>query len=112
LFDNPTGLAGLGAGTALDTVVLTGVAGTNKYTFNWTNHIAGLNAANSTNGKVIMRIDLLTGGYAALDNFAIAASNTAGEPPPVGGVPEPATAALVLLGLAVSAASRRRKAQG
>jgi hypothetical protein len=110
LYDNPTGAAGLGSGVPLDSVDVTGVAGANKFTFNWTNHIVGLNAANSTNGKVIMRIDLLTGGYAALDNFSIAASNVSGELPPTG-VPEPGSAALVLMGLGAATAVRRRLAR-
>jgi len=107
LYDNPGGGAGLGGGAPLDTIDVTGLAGPNKSTFNWSNHIVGLDAENSTNGNVIMSIDLLTGGYAALDNFVIAASNTAGD---VGAVPEPGSAALVLLALcAATVAGRRSK---
>jgi len=106
LFDNPSGAAGLGSGATLDAIDVIGLAGPDKFTFNFSDHIVGLNAQNSTNGQVILRIDLLTGGYAALDNFVIAASNTSGEIPGQR-VPEPGSLALVLLGLGVAAASLR-----
>jgi hypothetical protein len=108
LFDNPSGAAGLGAGAALASVDVTGLVGPNKFTFNWTNHTVGLDATGSTNGNVIMRIDLLTGGYAALDNFSISASDTLGEIPSA--VPEPGSLALVGLALAGLGFVRRRKA--
>lgn len=98
LYDNPGGATGLGGGTLLDSVEITGTASALKNTFNWTNHILGLDATGNTNGNVILQIDELQGGYAALDNFIIASSDTSGD---VGGqVPEPAT--LVLLGLALA----------
>ena len=51
-----------------------------------------LSTAGNTNGNVILRIDLLSGGYAAMDNFVVAASDTPVEVPPI---PEPATVALM-----------------
>ena len=54
-----------------------------------------------------MRIDLTAGGYAALDNFVVAASNTEGD---VKNVPEPGSLALLGLGLTGLYAARRRKA--
>jgi hypothetical protein len=109
LYDNPTGVNGLsGNGTLLSTAVIDGALSALKNTFNWTNHIVGLNATGSTNGNVTLQIDELIGGYAALDNFRIAASDTSGD---VGNpAPEPTTIALLGLGLAGFAASRRRKA--
>jgi MYXO-CTERM domain-containing protein len=103
LYDNPGGVAGLGTGAPLATAEVTGVAGLNKFTFNWTTHTVGLDASASTNGNVILRIDLLTGGYAALDNFVVAASDTSGVIPTV---PEPAV--LTLLALGAGLVLRRR----
>jgi hypothetical protein len=97
LFDNPGAAAGLGSGTALSFADVTGTVGPNKYTFNWTNTVASLSAAGNTNGNVILRVDLLAGGYAALDNFVIAASDQPGDVPVI---PEPGTWALMMCGLA------------
>lgn len=79
LFDNPSGTPGIGGGTLLDFVDVTGTATALKNTFDWTNHIIGLDATGNTNGNVILQIDELVGGYAALDNFVIAASDTQGD---------------------------------
>jgi hypothetical protein len=108
LYDNPTGAVGLnGNGTLLSQVDITGALSASKNTFNWTNHIVGLSAAGNTNGKVTLQIDELVGGYAALDNFRIAASDTQGD---VGGtVPEPATLGLLGLGLVGIGFAHRRK---
>lgn len=104
LFDNPGGAAGIGSGTALSWADVTGTANPLKNTFDWTNVVVPLSTAGHTNGNVILRIDLLTGGYAAMDNFVVAASDTPGEVPPI---PEPATVALILGGLAALAAHAR-----
>ncbi|MEP6833348.1 MAG: PEP-CTERM sorting domain-containing protein [Gemmatimonas sp.] len=109
LYDNPGGASGLGSGTALSFADVTGVAGANKFTFNWTNFIVALDATGNTNGNVILRADLLSGGYAAMDNFVVAASNVAGEVPTV--APEPSTYAMLGLGLIVVGAVSRRKRQ-
>ncbi|HET6600138.1 MAG TPA: PEP-CTERM sorting domain-containing protein, partial [Burkholderiaceae bacterium] len=111
LFDNPGGANGVGSGTALSFADLTGAVGPNKFTFNWTNIVAGLSTAGNTNGNVILRIDLLSGGYAAMDNFVIAAADRAGEVPGgvVPGIPEPETWALLLAGLAVVAGRALRR---
>jgi hypothetical protein len=50
---------------------------------------------------VILRIDLLQGGYAAMDNFRVAASDQRGD------VPEPANLALGGAALAALALARR-----
>jgi len=107
LYDNPTGAVGLGTSTLLDSVDIAGALSASPNIFNWTNHIVGLDAAGNTNGNVTLVIDELSGGYAALDNFRIAASDIQGN---VGGqVPEPASLALLGLGLAGLGFSRRRK---
>ncbi len=108
LFDNPGGGTGTGTGggTLLSSATVTGSLSPLKNTFDWTNHIVALDASGNTNGNVILQIDELVGGYAALDNFVIAASDTSGD---VGqGVPEPAGMALLGLGAAGLAAARRR----
>ena len=106
LYDNPGGAVGLGSGSLLDFEDITGLAGVNDYTFNWSNFTVALDASGTTSGNVTLRIDLLRGGYAAMDNFRIAASDDPGD---TGTVPEPATLALSGLALAALLATRRRR---
>lgn len=103
LYDNPSGAVGLGTPTLLDSIDITGALSALPNVFNWTNHVVGLDASGNTNGNVTLVIDELTGGYAALDNFKIVASDIQGD------LPEPASLALLGLGLAGLAYSRRRK---
>jgi hypothetical protein len=107
LFDNPGGGAGLGSGAILDSAQALGTAVAAKNVFDWTNVILPLDASDATNGNVILRVDLLSGGYAALDNFRIAASDTPGEIPG-DPVPEPSTLLLLGAGLAGARAARWR----
>lgn len=107
LFDNPSGATGIGSGTLLDSEDITGLVASNKWTFNWSEFIVGLDASASTNGNVIVQLDLLQGGYAAMDNFLIAASDTSGD---VGGqVPEPFSIALLGIGLGALVMARRNQ---
>jgi hypothetical protein len=107
LFDNPSGAVGIGGGTVLDTEDITGTATTAKNIFDWTNHIVALDSTGTTNGNVILQIDELVGGYAALDNFRITASDTPGD---VGGDPTvPAPGVLALLGVGLAALGLRRR---
>lgn len=107
LFDNPSGNLGIGSGDALSFIDLAGTSSAAKNTFDWTNAVAALSTAGNTNGNVILRIDLLSGGYAAMDNFVIAASDRPNDVPII---PEPGTWALLLVGLgAVVAAGRSRR---
>jgi len=100
LYDNPTGGNGLGGGTILSTLQASGTA-SEQSVFDWTEALLAFDATGNTNGNVTLRIDLLTGGYASMDNFRIAASDIAGDigdPSPIS-VPEPSAFVLVVLGL-------------
>lgn len=104
LYDNPGGLAGLGTGNILDTLQATGTASAQDV-FDWTEVSLPLDTTGNTNGNVTLRIDLLDGGYAALDNFHITAD--------VSPIPEPEIYAMFLAGLGLMGfmARRRKKEQ-
>lgn len=110
LYDNPGGGQGLGGGTVLDTLDASGTASAQS-TFEWTEVLLPMDALGNTDGNVILQIDLLQGGYAALDNFRVAASDIPGD---VGIVPEPAAvggwSAALIVGLALLRERRRRSA--
>lgn len=106
LYDNP-GAYPTVSGFLLDQVEIDGTVAPNPYTFDWTTYTIALDAACNTNGNVTVVIDLLQGGYAAMDNFVIAASDTQGEVDPAE-VPEPGV--LALLGLLGCAGLLRRRA--
>jgi hypothetical protein len=74
LYDDPSGVTGLGNGTILSSLQAAGTA-SEQTVLDWTQVMLPLAAKGNTNGNVILRIDLLDGGYAAMDNFLIAASN-------------------------------------
>lgn len=107
LFDNPLGVVGFGLGaTLLSFAEVDGVFNGSQNVFNFSSHTVGLSTTGNTNGKVILQLDLLQGGYAALDNLVISASDTQG-----GGnnVPEPGSLALLGLGMIGLYAARRSK---
>lgn len=96
LYDNPGGGVGLGSGTPLDTLQATATASP-RDTFEWTAVELPLDASGATDGNVILRIDLLEGEYAAMDNFQIFASETPDIPEPVAGAALLAAAGLCSL---------------
>ena len=104
LFDNPGGGLGVGSGTALSFVDATALFNPSKNSFLWSTVNAGLSAVGNTNGNVILRIDVLSGGYAAFDNIKITADDKGG-----GVVPEPATWAMLIIGFGLVGAVRRRQ---
>lgn len=107
LYDNPTGASGVATATLLDSFDATALFNTSKNIFLWSRVINGLDASASTNGKVILQIDVLSGGYAAFDNIIVTAADVRA------GVPEPASWAVMIAGFGIAgAALRRRKPAG
>ncbi len=102
LLDSPGGNR---TGNVLDSDIATGTASA-RDVFDWTEVLFALSTAGNTDGFVTVRIDLLSGNYAAFDNIIIAASDTPGEIPVPAALPLLASA-LTGLGLLV----RRRKSR-
>lgn len=79
LYDNPSGTIGGTSGAPLAFADASGLSAINRYTFNWSNHIVALDATGNTNGNVTLQIDMLAGGYGAMDNIRIASSDIGGD---------------------------------
>ncbi len=94
LLDTPGGKFNMGSVysyKSLDSVTVSGVMSSDSiFTFDWTNNFVSLNTEGTSDGNVTLLIDLIEGGYAALDNLVVITSDT---PNPS---PEPTT--LVLFG--------------
>ena len=106
LFDNPGGAPGVGTGTPLDFVDVTGLLNPSKTSLLFSTAIGGLDASASTDGNVIFQIDLLSGGYAAFDNIVISAADV------TAGLPEPESWALLIAGFGLTGAALRRRRSG
>lgn len=104
LFDNPSGVVGLTGPTTLDVKQVSGVSSA-RDVFVWTEAIVPLDASGNTNGNVILRIDLLSGGYAAFDNMRIAAADIPGDLGTT--VPEPSSLIIGATIVALCVARRR-----
>jgi PEP-CTERM motif len=106
LFDNPGGAVSLsGNGVALDSFQSVGLLNPSKTEFLWSSVLGALDATGNSDGNVTLRIDLLQGGYAAFDNIRVAAA----DDPNVIPTPEPATLAILGVGLLGSGLLQRRR---
>ncbi len=109
LLDDPTVSKQFNSGTILYEQTISGTV-SNPSVFDWTEVELALDATGNTNGNVMLQIDLVEGGYAALDNFLIVSSenpNDFGDTPTV---PEPATMLLLSIGL-ITIGLRKHKFQ-
>ncbi len=103
LFDNPGGGTNIGTGTLLDSFDAVGLLNPSKRSFLWTHVNDGLDAKLSTDGNVVLQIDVVSGGYAAFDNIRVSASDVRG------GIPEPATWAMMIAGFGLAGIAFRRE---
>lgn len=101
LFDNPSGTPNIGVGALLDSFDAAAPFNVSKNSFLWSHVVNGLDASASTNGNVILQIDILSGGYAAFDNLKISADDVRAA------VPEPSTWAMMIGGFGLMGASLR-----
>jgi hypothetical protein len=97
---------GLGAGSILGQYNLIGTASPID-TLDWTQGLFSFDASGDNDGNVTSQIDLLSGGYAVVDNILITSSDT-----PSVSVPESSTIALLGLGLLGLGFSRRKERSG
>ena len=109
LFDNPSGAIGTsGNNTVLSSMQASGNV-SDRDVFDWTEVLLALDSSGATNGNVTLRVDLLSGGYAAFDNLRIAASNDPGDLGETS-IPEPSTVLglLTIGGIALGASKKKQ----
>lgn len=78
LLDSPGGVFGW-SDVPLDFAEVMGAAGSDQWTFNWSNHVVALDTSGNTDGTITIVWELLQSGYGAFDNLIITASDTAGD---------------------------------
>lgn len=81
LIDDPNGSIPISGGALLDSVDISGPAGPNGWTYQWTRHSIALDASAATNGRVSLVFDLLQSKYGVFDNLVVQASDTPGTAP-------------------------------
>jgi hypothetical protein len=89
LFDGTATANVAPTGAILDSAQIDGTATTltDRYAFDWTNHLVTLSTTGNSTGTVTLQIDLLDGGYASFDNLTIASSEQPGNVTPVPALP-------------------------